>query len=84
MIQIAVDGRVLDGTPIQIVQFMRSMAFGKDDMTIPEYCRWAMDWAAKFGKARVEFDYENCPDDECVAQRFIDTMVKAGLATMLN
>ena len=39
-IRINADGRVLQGTPKQIVQAMQSIAFGQEDRTLGEYIDW--------------------------------------------
>lgn len=46
-IKITSDGRVLDGTPEQIVQQMRSIAFGREDQTLVEYVDWLAENVAR-------------------------------------
>ena len=42
------DGRVFQGTPIQIVKAMQDIAFGVADATPDEYIDWVVDNARRF------------------------------------
>jgi hypothetical protein len=42
------DGRVFQGTPIQIVKAMQDIAFGVDDLSLDRYIDWVVDNARRF------------------------------------
>jgi hypothetical protein len=71
------DGRVFQGTPLQIVKAMQDIAFGVDDFTVPEYIAWVVANARKFED--VELKVEGTTDDE-KAKSLVEEMVRAGLA----
>ena len=71
------DGRVFQGTPLQIVKAMQDIAFGVDDLTVPEYIAWVAANARKFED--VELRITGATDDE-QASALVDEMVRAGLA----
>ncbi len=71
------DGRVFQGTALQIVKAMQGIAFGVDDFTVPEYIEWVVANARKF--EAVELKVEGTTDDE-KAQSLVEEMVRAGLA----
>jgi hypothetical protein len=71
------DGRVFQGTPLQIVKAMQDIAFGVDDLTVPEYIAWVVANARKFED--VELAITGATDDE-QASALVDEMVRAGLA----
>lgn len=71
------DGRVFQGTALQIVNAMQDIAFGVDDFTVPEYIDWVVANARKFEE--VELKLEGTTDDE-KAKSLVEEMVRAGLA----
>jgi hypothetical protein len=71
------DGRVFQGTPLQIVKAMQDIAFGVDDLTVPEYIAWVVANARKFEE--VELAITGATDDE-KAKSLVEEMVRAGLA----
>jgi hypothetical protein len=71
------DGRVFQGTALQIVKAMQDIAFGVDDFTIPKYIEWVVANARKFEE--VELDVKGDTDDE-LAKSLVTEMVRAGLA----
>ena len=71
------DGRVFQGTALQIVNAMQDIAFGVDDFTVPEYIDWVVANARKF--EAVELKVEGTTDDE-KAKSLVEEMVIAGLA----
>lgn len=79
-IRLSADGRVLQGTPVQIVQCMHAIAFGADDLTLSEYIDWACGHAARMMDVHLEI-----PDgsEEERAAAFVDAMVEAELAVRL-
>lgn len=71
------DGRVFQGTALQIVKAMQDIAFGVDDYTVPEYIEWVVANARKFEE--VELAITGATDDE-MAKSLVEEMVRAGLA----
>jgi hypothetical protein len=71
------DERVFQGTALQIVKAMQDIAFGVDDLTVPEYIDWVVANARKFEE--VELKVEGATDDE-KAKSLVEEMVRAGLA----
>jgi hypothetical protein len=71
------DGRVFQGTALQIVKAMQDIAFGVDDFTVPEYIEWDVANARKFEE--VELAITGATDDE-MAKSLVEEMVRAGLA----
>ena len=71
------DGRVFQGTALQIVKAMQDIAFGVDDFTVPEYIDWVVANARRFEE--VELKVEGASDEE-KAKSLVEEMVRAGLA----
>lgn len=42
------DGRVFQGTDLQIVRAMQDIAFGVEDFTVPKHIEWVVANARKF------------------------------------
>ena len=76
-IRINADGRVLQGTPKQIVEAMRSIAFGQEDRTLGEYIDWAAEMASSM--MGVELTVLGETDEEKAAS-LVEAMLEAGLA----
>jgi len=76
-IVIRADGRRFSGTPLQIVQQMQSVAFGQDDVTLPEYIERSVRLVDVMEGVSLKVTGES---DEQLAASFLDEMVKAGLA----
>lgn len=79
-IRLNADGRVLEGTPVQIVQAMHAIAFGADGLTLSEYIDWACDHAARMMDVHLEIPAGT--EGERAAS-FVDAMVEADLAVRL-
>lgn len=76
-IRIVEDGRILQGTPLQMVQQMQSVAFGRDDMTIDQYVDWvATQLATMMG---VQLEVRGTTADER-ARSLVDELLRAGFA----
>jgi hypothetical protein len=73
--RVELDGRTFQGTELQIVQAMRSIAF-RNDATIGEYMRWMSGQLEMLGP-KVEVD----EDDATTARNLVAAMVECGLAT---
>ena len=71
------DGRVFQGTALQIVTAMQDIAFGVDDFTVPEYIDWVVANARRFEE--VELKVEGASDEE-KAKSLVEEMVRVGLA----
>jgi len=76
-IVIRADGRRFSGTPLQIVQQMQSVAFGQDDVTLPEYIERSVRLVDVMEGVSLKVTGES---DEQLSASFLDEMVKAGLA----
>lgn len=71
------DGRVFEGTPMQIVQSMKSIALGAPPMTLGEYIDWVAARAGSIEGAplviRGRNDHERC-------ERLVSRLLELGLA----
>lgn len=71
------DGRVFDGTPVQIVQSMKSIALGAPTMTLGQYVDWV---AARAGAIEgLALEVGGVTDEE-KCERLIERMLARGLA----
>src|SRR5690606_7592787 len=70
------DGRVFQGTALQIVKAMQDIAFGVEDFTVPKYIGWVVANARKFEE--VELDVKGETDEELAAP-LIAEMLRTGL-----
>lgn len=71
------DGRMLEGTALQIVQAMRALAFGASQFSIPQYIQWVINNTEKF--EGFHLDVQGKDDDE-LAAGLVNEMLRAGLA----
>ena len=76
-IRINADGRVLQGTPKQIVEAMQSIAFGQDNRTLSEYIDWIVDQVQRMESIELEVEGET---DQEKAAALVQAMTGAGLA----
>jgi len=74
------DGRVLQGTPVQIVQAMHAIAFGADGLSLSEYIDWACEHAARMMDVHLEIA-DGTEDERAAA--FVDAMIESELAVRL-
>jgi hypothetical protein len=70
------DGRVFQGTSLQIVKAMQDIAFGVEDFTVPKYVEWVVANARKFED--VDLDVKGATDEERAAS-LVDEMLRTGL-----
>ena len=71
------DGRVFQGTGLQIVRAMQDIAFGVDAFTVPEYIEWVANNVRNF--EAVELDITGLTDQD-KAESLVQGMLRAGLA----
>jgi len=74
------DGRVLEGTPRQIVEAMRYIAFGQEQRSLSEYIDWLVDQVQRIESIDLKVDGET--DDEKAAS-LVQAMLTAGLAVKM-
>jgi hypothetical protein len=72
------DGRVFEGTPLEIVRDMKFIAFGVDHLDLDGYITWVADNAQKFEGVVLETEG---PVIEERARRLVEAMLRTGLAT---
>ena len=70
------DGRVFQGTPLQIVQAMKAIAFGVEGMTIDEYIDWVVGNTRRF--EGVELKLSGGTTDER-ARSLVELMIAKAL-----
>jgi hypothetical protein len=71
------DGRVFQGTPLQIVKAMQDIAFGVSDFTVPKYVAWVVDNAQRFEGVALAVSGET---DKALSASLVEAMLRAGLA----
>jgi hypothetical protein len=70
------DGRVFQGTALQIVKAMHDIAFGVDDFTVPKDLEWVVANTLKFEELQLEVKGET---DEELAASLVAEMLRTGL-----
>jgi hypothetical protein len=71
------DGRVFQGTAIQIVKAMQDIAFGVDDFTVPKYIEWVVANTLKFEGIALDVSGES---DEDLAKSLIGELLRVELS----
>jgi hypothetical protein len=71
------DGRVFQGTALQIVKSMQDIAFGVEQMTLDQYIDWVVDNARRFEEVELPVAGEST---EARATALVEEMVAKGLA----
>jgi len=79
-IEILADGRVLEGTALQIVRDMQSIAFGQEDHSLSEYIDWIVDQAGRMTDVELKITGET---DAEKAEALVREMIEKGLARRL-
>jgi hypothetical protein len=74
-VQIIGDGRVLQGTALQMVQMMQAVAFGKEELSLSEYIDWVASQVARYMGVTLDVRGET-PDDK--ARSLIDELLRTG------
>jgi hypothetical protein len=72
------DGRVFQGTALQIVKAMQDIAFGVEQMTLDQYIDWVVDNARRFEALELTVAGETTEER---AKALVEQMVAKGLAT---
>ena len=79
-IRIVGDGRTVQGTPLQMVQQMQAVAFGREELPIEQYIDWiATQMATMMG---VQLEIRGTTADER-ARSLIDQLLQRGFAEKL-
>ena len=71
------DGRVLEGTPLEIVQCMQATAIFQQDMSLTEYMDWLVVQMEAVTGREVELEEDG---DELRAESLVRAMIEVGLA----
>lgn len=71
------DGRVFEGTPIEIVRAMQGLAFGVEHLTLGQYVAWVASNARTF--ENVDLRLADGSEEE-QATSLVDEMLRARLA----
>lgn len=79
-IKIMNDGRVLEGTALQIVQQMQAIGFGKSDRALADYVDWLAAQVARLTDVAIEVKGETAEEK---ARSLVDEMLRTGLAEKL-
>ncbi len=71
------DGRVFQGTALQIVKAMQDIAFGVEQMTLDQYIDWVVENARRFEEVELKA-VGTTPEER--AKALVEEMVASGLA----
>jgi hypothetical protein len=71
------DGRVFQGTALQIVRAMQDIAFGVEQMTLDQYIGWVVQNAQRFEEVELKVSGETTEER---AQALVAEIVAKGLA----
>lgn len=74
------DGRMFQGTALQIVGAMRDAAFAPGDFTVPEYVAWTVSHARSHEEVDLDVQGET---DEALAASLVAELIRSGLARKL-
>jgi hypothetical protein len=72
------DGRVFQGTPIQIVKAMQDIAFGVEEVSLDGYIDWVVDNARRFEGVELTADGATV---EGRAKALVEDMIAQGLVS---
>ena len=72
------DGRVFQGTAMQIVQAMQDIAFGVEQMTLDQYIDWVVENARRFEEVELKPAGETTEER---AKALVEQMLATGLAS---
>ena len=71
------DGRVFQGTPKQIVEAMKYIAFGQEQRSLGEYIDWLVDQVQRLESTELKIEGNT---DEEKAASLVQAMLGSGLA----
>lgn len=71
------DGRVFQGTALQIVKAMQDIAFGVEQMTPDQYIDWVVANALRFETVELRVTGETTEER---AKALVEAMIESGLA----
>ncbi|RJS13958.1 hypothetical protein DRW03_35585 [Corallococcus sp. H22C18031201] len=71
------DGRVLQGTAVQVVKGMQDIAFGVERLSLSEYIDWVVANAQRFESVALRVQGDT---DEDKAASLVEEMLREGLA----
>lgn len=72
------DGRVFQGTAVQIVKAMQDIAFGVEQMSLDQYIDWVVQNARRFEEVELVVAGETAEER---AKTLVEEMVAKGLAS---
>jgi hypothetical protein len=72
------DGRVFQGTALQIVKAMQDIAFGVEQMTLDQYIDWVVQNAQRFEEVELTVAGETTEER---AEALVGEMLAKGLAS---
>ena len=75
------DDRRFQGTPVQIVQAMKNIAFGVEHLSLSEYIDWVAAQALKF--EGVTLDVAGASAEE-KARALVEAMIATGLTSVVQ
>lgn len=71
------EGRLFQGTPVQIVRAMQDIAFGAPDLTFSQYIEWVKSNVQRFEGPELLVQGDT---DEQRAASLVEEMLRTGLA----
>ena len=71
------DGRVLEGTPLEIVRDMQGLAFGVEHLTLTEYIAWVASNARTFESVEMQIIGDSGEEQ---ATSLVEEMLRTRLA----
>lgn len=74
------EGRMFQGTPVQIVRAMQDIAFGAADLTFSQYIDWVKSNVQRFEGPELHVQGDT---DEQRAASLVEEMLRTGLAARL-
>jgi hypothetical protein len=74
------DGREFGGSAVQIVQQMRSIAFGRDGQPLGEYVDWVQQQTREFEGIDLNIRGEHAEEK---AESLVDELLRTGLAARI-
>jgi hypothetical protein len=76
-IRIKNDGRELEGTPLQIVQAMRALAFGREDQSVESYIAWVAEQLSRLMAVTIDVNGDTV---DAQAMSLVNELIRTGFA----